>query len=215
MRLSRSSLLLLAACGSPQRAEVPACSAETVVHLRGQDDVEAAAGCLTIAKLSIRTGAPLDLGPLAKLHVILGELTVGPTVGFEDLRLDELHSVGALAVVGNGNLHGVFLPKLTTAGSVTVEGNIALTTLSMPRLSKVNGDVTVRDGADLALVELSSLETIEGKLHVEGNSKLTLLELGKLGRVREVRIESNPGVASEVVDALRATAAAGSPSPDR
>ena len=207
MRLLRSSAIVVAACSAPQRASTPACGAETVVSLRGQDDVEAAAGCLTIAKLSIRTGAPLDLAPLAKLHVILGELSVGPSVGFEDLRLPELHSVGAMTVVGNGNLHGVFFPKLTTAGSLTVDGNVALTTLSMPRLSKVRGDLVVRDGGDLELVELSSLVKIEGALRVEGNPKLTLLELGKLERVREAHIENNKALAADVVDALRAKAA--------
>ena len=175
--------------------------------LRGQDDVAAAAGCLTIASMSIRTGAPLDLTPLTKLHVILGELVVGPSVGFEDLRLPELHSVGALTIAGNGNLHGVFLPKLTTAGSVTVDANVAMTTLSMPRLSKVTGDVTIRDGGDLELVELSSLLTIEGALRVENNPKLTLLELAKLERARDVHVENNRSLAADVVEALRARAA--------
>lgn len=204
----RHCLVALVACGGPQIAPPPrACGPETVVVLRGQTDVAAAAGCVAIAKLTIRTGAPLDLLPLRKLQVVFGDLVVGPTVGFDELRLADLQSVGTLRFADNGNLHGVFLPKLATAGSLTIESNVALTTVSTPLLSKLTGDLRVTDNGGLELVEMSSLAMVEGELRIEGNPNLTLLELAKLERAREVHVANNRALAADVVDALRAKAA--------
>lgn len=204
----RVALLGLAACGAAQRTEVPACTAETVVTLGGQDDVEAAAACSTVAKLVIRTGAPLDLTPLAKLHVVRGEVVVGPTVGFEELTLPALQSVGSLAVRGNGNLHGVFLPKLASAGAVTIDANVALTTIALPRLSRAES-IAIRDNSELGFVNLSALATA-GDLVVSNNRALTLLEIGALERARSVIVE-NTALSTDVVDALRAKAVSSAP----
>src|SRR5215207_11207118 len=138
MHLLQSSVLVLAACGgAPAKRAQPQCNADANIVLAGQDDVFAAAGCLTIQSLTVRTGAALDLSALSKLHVVLGELRIGPTVGLVELRLPEPHSAGTITIAGNHDVHGVFLPKLVSAGNVTVEGNVAMTTLSMPRLAKV------------------------------------------------------------------------------
>jgi len=207
MRLLPSSVLLVACAGAPPRRVEPACNADAKIVLAGQDDVSAAAGCLTIQSLAIRTGVPLDLTPLQKLHVILGDLRVGPTVAFDDLRLPELHSAGAITIAGNGDLHGVFLPKLVSARSVTIESDVALTTILMPALHKVGDALTIRGNADLGLVELSSLQTVGGELTVADNPKLTLLELGKLERVQAVRVENNGELDTNVVEAVRSKAA--------
>jgi hypothetical protein len=175
--------------------------------LAGEDDVFAAAGCLTIQSLTVRTGASLDLSALSKLHVILGDLRIGPTVGLVELRLPELHSAGSITIAGNHDVHGVFLPKLVTAGSVTVEGNVAMTTLSMPRLAKVGEALTIRSNGDLEIIELSSLESVGGELTVVDHPDLALLELGKLERAASVKLENTGGLDAQILDAVRSKAA--------
>jgi hypothetical protein len=209
MHLSRSSaLLLVVGCASaPQKREQPQCSADANIVLAGQDDVFAAAGCLTIQSLTIRTGAPLDLSALVKLHVILGDLRVGPTVGIDDLKLPELHSAGTITIAGNHDLHGAFFPKLVSAGSVTVEGNPAMTTLVMPALAKISESLTIRANGDLEIVELSSLASVGGALAITDHPDLTLLELGKLERAGSVKLENTGAVDANIVDAVRSKAA--------
>jgi hypothetical protein len=180
----------------------PECHAEAKIVLRGQEDVAAAARCLTIASLDIRTGLALDLAPLAKLHVILGELRVGPSVGFIQLDLPELYSAGSITCVGNGDLHGIALPKLASAGDVMIESNVALTTITMPRLAKA-ASISVKGHAELGLVELSQLVTVDGELSIQDNPKLTLLELGKLERAGSVHVENNGELDPSIVDAVR------------
>lgn len=198
----RLLLASLCACSAPQTAREPACHADAAISLRGQEDVVAAARCLTIASLDIRTGVALDLAPLAKLHVILGELRVGPTVGLVGLDLPELYSAGTITIAGNGDLHGIALPKLASVGDLVVESNIALTTLAVPRLAKAKS-ISVAAHAELGLVELSSLATVEGELRVADNPKLTLLELGRLERAGSARIENNGELDPSIADAVR------------
>jgi len=203
--MSARYLLLLAACSGPQARPEPACNADADIVLRGQDDVWNAKGCLTIQSLTIRSGHELDLTPLKKLHVVLGDVRVGPTVGFIDLSLPELHSVGSLQVIGNGNLHGVMFPKLVTAQEITIGENIELTTISMPRLAKVRGDFTIANASSLGLVELSSLATVGGAFVVRAVPKLTLLEVGKLESASAITIEDT-ALADESVEQLRGKA---------
>ena len=207
MRLLPSSVLLCACAGAPPKRAEPQCNADANIVLAGQEDVFAAAGCLTIQSLTIRTGAPLDLAALGKLHVILGDLRVGPTVGIDNLALPELHSAGAITIAGNHDLHGVAFPKLVSARSVTVEGNPAMTTLAMPALGKVGESLTVRANGDLEILELSSLATVGGALEIADHPDLTLLELGKLERAGSVKLENTGAVDANIVDAVRSKAA--------
>ena len=207
MRLLPSSLVLCACAGAPAKRAEPACNADANIVLAGQEDVFAAAGCLTINSLTIRTGAALDLAALGKLHVILGDLRVGPTVGMEALRLPELHSVGALAIAGNHDLHGAAFPKLVSARTVTVEGNPVMTSLSMPALGKVGETLTIRANGDLEIIELSSLATVGGALVVVDHPDLTLLELGTLERAATVTLENTGAVDAQILDAVRSKAA--------
>ena len=205
MRLLLVSLVV--GCGGAQTpAAEPQCNADAAIVLRGQDDVAAAARCLTIASLTIRTGMELDLAPLEKLHVILGELRVGPTVGLVHLELPELYSAGSITIAGNGDLHGIALPKLNTARAVTIESNVALTTITLSHLTKVAGELVVKGHADLGLVELSALTEV-GDLTVTDNPKLTLLELGGLRRAASVKLENNGALDASIVDAVRSKVA--------
>lgn len=207
MRLLPSSVLLVACGGAPATRAEPQCNPDANIVLAGQEDVFAAAGCLTIQSLTVRTGAPIDLSALTKLHVILGDLRIGPTVGLDEVRLPELHSAGAITIAGNHDLLGVFVPKLVSARSISVEGNVALRTLSLPALGKVREALTVRGNGDLELVEASSLQTVGGALVVADHPDLTLLELGKLERAQSVLLENNGTLDANIVDAIRSKAA--------
>ena len=202
MRRLRSSLVLLAACGSSKPHAQPTCNADAVIVLRGDDDVEAAEGCLTIQSLTIQTGAKLDLSPLHKLHVILGTLHVGPSVGMEHLQLSELHSVGTLEVTSNQDLRTITFPKLVSAKSISIEGNPSLVTIGMPSLANA-GDISIAGLADLEHVDFDALATA-GELRVTDNPKLTLFDAPKLESAKAVHVENNPTLAPEVVEALRA-----------
>jgi hypothetical protein len=203
MRLLRSSVVFAAACSAPQARPAPQCNADAKIVIGGQDDVAAAAGCLTIESLAIRTGAPLDLTPLHKLHVILGELRVGPSVALDELRLPELHSAATIAITGNHNLKGVFLPKLTTANAITIANNVELTSIAMPKLANVRGDFTISDHAELASVQLSSLAAVDGELGILANPHLTIISVEKLERAKSVKVENNTDLPVEIADALR------------
>ncbi|HLL23605.1 MAG TPA: hypothetical protein VK427_15815 [Kofleriaceae bacterium] len=193
---------MLAACGAPQVRSVPACGDASKLVLGGQDDVDAAAGCRTVASVTIRTGAPLDLAPLAQLTVIRGELRVGPSVALDDMTLGALESADTIVIASNGNLHGVRLPKLMTAGRIAIEGNVALTTISLPALTAVR-DLSVRGHGDLELLDISALTTVAGELYVADNPELTLFEAAALTRAGAIRLDNNASLDPKFVDALR------------
>jgi len=210
MHRSRSSALLLvaaAACGgAPRPAARPACPVAPVV-LAGDDDVLALAGCTAARGVTIRTGAPLDLAPLARLERIDGDLRVGPSVALEDLSLPALRSVtGALDIAANGNLHGIRMPVLARAARVAIEGNVALTTILLPALATVDGGVAIAGNSDLELVDLTALAAIGGELAIADNPQLTLLELPADGHAATVRIANNPALAEDLVEAIRVRA---------
>jgi hypothetical protein len=207
----RLLLVSLVACSSPQKTGEPRCNPDAKIVLGGQDDVDAARGCLTIESLTIRTGAALDLTPLQKLHVVLGDVSVGPSVALEELRLPQLYSAGTITITGNGDLHGVILPKLASARAIRIEGNVSLSTIAMPALAKVTGDLVVAQHAELGLLDAPALETVGGELRIIENTKLTLVEAGKLQSAAGVRIENNAMLDAAVVDALRAKAVSSPP----
>jgi len=173
--------------------------------IAGQDDVEALAGCTTASAVTIRSGATINLGPLRALETITGDLTVGPTVGMEELSLAELREVGgSIKVVANGSLRGMFLPRLERAGQIGVEGNAGVVTVSMPRLERVAGSLVIADDGSLELIDLSGLVTVGKDLVITRNPVLALIEADKLTTVLELRVEDNRVLPAEQVEALRA-----------
>jgi len=143
---------------------------------------------------------------LRALVTITGDLVIGPTVGVQDVTLGELRVVeGAIRVVGNGLMQGVFLPRLERAGRIDVEGNVALTTLSLPRLTAVRGALRITDNASLELVDIPALVSIDQELVLAGAPQLTLVEAAQLQRATAVRIDA-PRLAAEVAERLRAIA---------
>ena len=115
--------LVLAApgCGLFHTDPSPSCPSDRTVVLGNQGDVAAFATCTTARGVSIHTGATIDVSSLTKLDAITGDLVVGPTVGVESIALTELRSVdGAIVVMSNGSMHGLFLPRLERAGRITI-----------------------------------------------------------------------------------------------
>ncbi|HET9625105.1 MAG TPA: hypothetical protein VFP84_27245 [Kofleriaceae bacterium] len=166
---------MLAACGAPAPAApvAPACGD---VVIGDQADVARAAGCVALRSLTIRSGAALDLAPLAGLREVTGDVVVGPTVGMEDLSLTGLRTVGgALRVVGNGLAQGIFLRQLERAGAITIDGNPAITTIALPRLTTAAA-LRVTDNASLELLDLAALTTLGAALVVTGAPRLSVLD---------------------------------------
>jgi hypothetical protein len=206
MRRSPNSLVLVvaAACGSSAKSTpAPRACPTGAVTLAGQDDVAALGGCTAVASLAIRTGEALDLAALVSLERIAGDLVVGPSVGLSELALRGLREVGGMVkVVGNANLHGVFFPLLARAGSFDIGGNVAMTTLSMPRL-EATGALAVSDNPELELVDLTKLATVERELALADNGKLVLVDSPALQRTGSVRVEGNKILPDEQAQALR------------
>jgi hypothetical protein len=175
MRRLPSSFVLLAACGPAHVFHKDPEAACKDVTLAGQEDVAAAAGCSAIDSLTLRTGMALDLKPLGRLTTIRKALAIGPSVGFSELTLPRLQSVGSIRIVGNGNLAGIFLPALVRVAKIEIEGNVALTTVSMPKLATVDARLAIADNAVLEMVDVSALGSA-GEVAIAKNPKLSVIE---------------------------------------
>jgi hypothetical protein len=197
-----------AACG-PVSAPPPGmrCPGERPVAIASPADVARFAGCTALPGVTVRTGAALDLSRLRALTAVTGDLVIGPTVGVELVSLGALRRVdGELRVVGNGLLQGVYLPRLERAGRIAIDGNPALTTISLPRLTAIGGALRVNDDASLELIEVSALETVGQEIAIAGAPRLALVEAGQLRRAAEVQLDA-PSLPAEVAEQLRAVAA--------
>jgi hypothetical protein len=205
---ARLTALVLAACGATPAAPVaPSCPAGAVV-LASQADLARLARCTTLPGVTIRSGAALDTSVLRALATITGDLVIGPTVGVEQITLGELRVVGgAIHVVGNGLMQGLFLPRLERAGRIEIDGNVAITTISLPRLAAVGGAMQITDNASLELLDMPTLVSVDQALVLTGDPQLTLVEAAALQTTASVTLEL-PALPPDLADQLRATAAA-------
>lgn len=199
---------VLAACGpAPARPAAASCPADRMIVLASQADVARIASCQVAPGVLVRTGAALDLSALRALTAITGDLVIGPTVGIEEVSLGALRRVdGALRVVSNGLLHGLYLPRLERAGDIAIAGNAAIATISLPRLAQVRGALHITDNASLELVDVSALATIGRELVLAGNPRLSLVEATQLQRAAAVQVDL-PNLPPDVAGRLRATVA--------
>lgn len=196
----------LAGCGLFHTDAPASCPGDRTVVLASQRDVVAFQTCLTARGIALRTGATVDVAPL-HVTTITGDLVIGPTVGVESVSLSELTQVdGAIVVMGNGSLHGLFLPRLERVGRIAVEGNVSLASIAMPRLVEVTGGLTISDNHDLEVLDAPALVRVGGDLVLANHPLLTVVELGALRSAAAVRVEALPKLAAEVLDGLRAHA---------
>lgn len=205
--------IAVVACGAPARPAAPAsptapsCPADRTVVLASRADVARVADCATLAGVVIRSGAALDVSGLHALATIRGDLIIGPTVGIAEVSFRELRVVeGALRVHDNGLLQGLFFPRLERAAAIDVDGNVALTTLSLPRLASVGGPLHVTANPSVEVIDMSVLASIAQELVITGAPELTLVDVPQLRQVASVQLDA-PRLPSELVDRLRATPA--------
>jgi hypothetical protein len=175
--------------------------------LASQADVEAFKVCSFASSVVIRTGATIDTSVLGELMQISGDLVIGPTVGIDEISLPHLRSVGgAVRVLNNGSLRGLFLPLLEHAGRIDIENNVSLTSFVIPRLHQLAGSLVITDNYDLEMLDASQLTSVDNELVISGQPKLTIVELPKLVHAGAVRIEGTGKLAPDVIDGLRAKA---------
>jgi hypothetical protein len=201
-----------AACGgAPAHPTGASCPGDRAVVLASRADIARIAHCTVLAGVTIRSAAALDTAALAALATITGDLVIGPTVGIDEVTLGGLRSVGgAVRVVSNGLLQGVFLPRLERAGRIEIDGNVALTTVSLPRLARVDGAVRVTDNAELALLDLPALTVVDQALVLSADPKLALVDAGALRHAGSVALDV-PELPPDVADRLRAAGTAPRP----
>ncbi len=197
-------LLLAAGCFSSRGGgEGPHCPTDRSVELGLQEEVKKLAGCTTVAGIVIRTGATIDVSPLKELEEITGDLTIGPTIGLDEVAFNGLLRVGGtIRVANNSSLRGLFFPRVERIGRIEVENNAVLSSISMPRLTAVDGAMVIADNGRLELVSAPLLATVGKELVISGHTKLSLVEMASLTTVEATRIEGNPKLSADVVERL-------------
>lgn len=208
-------LALLAGCLSSRGGggEVASCPQGRSVELGLQEEVQRLAGCTQVTGLVIRTGAPIDVSPLAELAEITGDLSIGPTIGLDEAAFNGLARVGGtIRVVTNGSLRGLYFPRLQQVGRIEIENNAVLTTISLPRLQTVDGTLLIAENDSLELLSAPMLATVGKELVISGHSKLNLLEMSRLSSVEAVRIEGNPKLPTEIAERLASKSSIETPS---
>jgi hypothetical protein len=207
--LATITALALAACGAmPAGPAAPSCPTDRTIVLASQTDIARLARCTIARGVTIRSGASLDTSVLHALATITGDLEIGPTVGIEEITLGELRVVeGTLHVVSNGLLQGLYLPHLERAGRIEIDGNVAITTISLPRLMAVRGALRITDNASLELVDLSALDAVDQELVLTGDPQLALFEAERLQTAATVQLEV-PKLPPDVTERLRAASRA-------
>jgi hypothetical protein len=199
-----ASLAPLGGCFLFRGGDPARCPMDRTIVLASQSDVARFAGCKQASGVAIRTGATIDTEPLRELEDITGDLVIGPTVGVEQIQLNDLQRVGgAIRVASNGSLRSLFLPRLEAAGRIDVESNVSLTAISMPRLTTVAGAVVIVNNLDLELVAASALVSAR-ELVIGNQPKLTLVQLDHLAVAESIRIDDNPKLPADLVEGLRA-----------
>src|SRR6185437_10160777 len=115
------------------------CPQDQTITITTQDDVARFATCKRARNVVIRTGAAIDLAPLAHLQEIRGDLIVGPTVGLEEVGLNGLERIGgAVRVTDNAGMHGFYLPRLLDVGRVVIDANPGLRAVALPRVAQIH-----------------------------------------------------------------------------
>lgn len=199
--------LATVACGATATTTAaPSCPTRGPVVLASPTDIARVARCTTLPGVTVRSGAALDTSALRALTTITGDLRIGPTVGIHEITVGELRTVeGTIRASNNGLLQGLFLPKLERAGRIDIDGNVALTTISLPRLAAVHGALHITDNASLEVVDMPMLRVIDDDLVLAGAPQLTLLDASQLQRAASVRLEL-PKLSADAIERLRAIA---------
>lgn len=196
--------ILCVACGGARTAgDGTRCPTDHSVELGLQEEVDKLAGCTTLPGIVIRTGAPIDVAPLKDLEEVTGDISIGPTIGLDEVAFNGVLRVGGtIRVSNNSSLRGLFFPRVERVGRIEIENNAVLMSISLPRLVTVDSSMVIADNGALELVTASSLVTVGKELVIAGHAQLSMVEMAALAHVEAARIESNPKLSADVVDAL-------------
>ncbi|HSD90855.1 MAG TPA: hypothetical protein VLB44_25195 [Kofleriaceae bacterium] len=198
---------LLPGCFLFHHKQSASCQEGRTVDLSLPEDVKKFAGCERAAGIRIRTGAEIDVTPLSDLEEITGDLSIGPTVGVDTVAFNGLIRVGGtIRVADNGSLRGLFLPRLEKVGRIEVDNNAVLSTISLPRLATVEGSLVITDNTSLEMLTTTMLTDIGQELVISGHPKLELLEMPRIAHMQTIRLESNPRLPPNAVEALTSKA---------
>lgn len=196
MHRRRSSLILLVAChaSTPRTAT---CPEQRRAVIGDQSDVARYAACTSVASLTIRSAAKLDLKPLS-LESIDGDIMLGPTIEVDEITIPKLRVVrGAIRAASNANLVGIYLPALESAGSITIEANASLKIVQLPQL-RSTASLTL-SGIALEVVNAKSLTAT--KLSISAAPELTLLDVDALA-AGTATIDDAPRLDAALVERL-------------
>jgi hypothetical protein len=170
-----------------------------VARVGNTEDAAALRGCARLGGLQIRAAGLIDLGGLAGLRAVTGDVVVGPTTG-----LDNLDALAGLEEVG---------------GDLTVTHGELLTGAYLSSLRRVGGDLVVTRNPALAGLVLRSLEEVGGDLRITGNPVLLALSADRLAKVGgTLVVDGNPALEAGTAETLRARltqSSAGSVRPGR
>ena len=206
------ALAVLPGCFVARSGDGASCPKDRSVELGLQEEVKKVAGCTQLSSVMIKTGATIELSPLAELEEITGDLSIGPTVGLDEAAFNGLlHVGGTIRVANNGSMHGLFFPRMERAGRIEIENNAVLNSISMPRLAVVDGAAVITDNGGLEMISAPLLASVGKELVIAGHAKLNLLEMSHLTTVEAVRVENNPKLPPETVEQLTSKSALAKP----
>ena len=96
------------------------------------------------------------------------------TFALGSIRIPALTRVaGAITLVSNLNLSGVYLPALASAGSLTITDAPPLVEIMLPALAQLDGDLILARLPSLELVDLSVLPSVAGTFSVDATPRIT------------------------------------------
>ncbi len=114
--------------------------------------------------------------------VLEGSFTLSDSAGLETLQ--GVTEVAGTLEVKAPELTSVCLPELTSVGGdLSVTGNDVMTSLSLPGLTSVGGYLEVNHNASLTSFELPALAGSGGNLQVYDNTTLTMFSLPALASI--------------------------------
>ena len=112
-----------------------------------------------------------DAAALAHIHTIAGSLQAAAPL--DELALPELvHLSGSLGVAGVDGLTRISLPQLVDAGGLTIENDAALTSVDLPSLAHVAGDLVLRGNAALEDLTAFAATASAGSVTLDDNPAL-------------------------------------------
>jgi hypothetical protein len=191
-------------------------SATTLAELEQLADVDAVVGSIALTTEDLDDPLADDVTGLASLVVITGGLhlrDIGNGVvkyAFPALThvggsfvLDDNIGLQGLSEDRNVERPAAFPVLASIGGTLTISGNTALTTVSLPQLTSIGGALTITSNASLSEVTFPALASLGGALNVTSNPVLRTVALPSLASIGEALNVTGNGVLAAVTLAPR------------